>query len=78
MPKIKVITSALVVAIGLALFGCGPATPAPTKPRPIMRSTEGIWTSEANPATPTPTKPRPIILTVLHTNDTAGFTDPCG
>lgn len=53
MPKIKVITSALVVAIGLALFGCSPATP-------------------------TLTKPRPIILTVLHTNDTAGFTEPCG
>ena len=27
--------------------------------------------------TPTPT-PQPLELTVLHTNDTLGYTEPCG
>jgi len=33
------------------------------------------------PATPTPTPtptPPPLHLTILHTNDTRGQTDPCG
>ena len=29
--------------------------------------------------TPTPTPlPQPITLTILHTNDTSGYLDPCG
>ena len=56
------------ILIELALFGCSGimSTPAPTS-TPTKTPTP----------TPTPT-PRPIELTVLHTNDTWGYSEPCG
>ncbi len=51
--RVKVISLALLAAMALALLGCGSATSA------LARR-------------------RPIVLTVLHTNDVMGFTEPCG
>jgi len=51
--RAKVISLTLLAAMALALLGCGSATPALAKRRPI-------------------------VLTVLHTNDVMGFTEPCG
>jgi 2',3'-cyclic-nucleotide 2'-phosphodiesterase (5'-nucleotidase family) len=60
------------VWIGLALFGCNGvmSTPTPTPTSTPTRTPTPIPTS-----TPTP---RPIELTVLHTNDTWGYSEPCG
>jgi hypothetical protein len=73
-----------VALMGLALFGCSGimSTPTPT-PTPTPTSTPTktptpIPTPTYTPTpTPTPT-PRPIELTVLHTNDTWGYSGPCG
>ena len=58
------------VWIGLALFGCSGvmSTPIPTPTSTLARTST---------PTPTPT-PQPIELTVLHTNDTWGYSEPCG
>jgi hypothetical protein len=64
------------VLIGLALFGCSGimSTPTPTPTSTPTRTPTPIPTSTP---TPTPT-PRPIELTVLYTNDTWGYSEPCG
>jgi 2',3'-cyclic-nucleotide 2'-phosphodiesterase (5'-nucleotidase family) len=57
---------ALVLVLTLAASGvsCGAPTPALIMtPTPLL------------PATPTP---RPIALTIAHTNDVAGYLEPCG
>lgn len=49
MRRIELVVFAVLVAMGLALLGCG-----------------------------SPASKRPLELTVLHTNDTMGYTEPCG
>jgi len=60
--------------IGLALSSCSGimATPTPTPTSTPTKTPTPIPTS-----TPTPT-PQPIELTVMHTNDTWGYSEPCG
>lgn len=60
------------IMIGLALVGCSGATPVPT-PMPTSTPTK---TPTPVPS-PTPTS-QPIELTVVHTNDTWGYSEPCG
>ena len=64
----------LTATVGVSLAAaCSPqATPTPTPthtPRPTV--------TPLPTATPVPT-PRPLELTVLHTNDVVGYTEPCG
>jgi hypothetical protein len=66
--------------IGLALSSCGGSAPTPT-PMPTFTPTKTPTpTPTPTPtSTPTPTPtPRPIELTALHTNDTWGYSEPCG
>jgi 2',3'-cyclic-nucleotide 2'-phosphodiesterase (5'-nucleotidase family) len=56
----------ITITLTFVAFGCTPVADTPT-PLPTPTSTP----------TPTPT-PQPIDLTVLHTNDTVGYTKPCG
>jgi hypothetical protein len=70
------------VLIGLALFGCSgimsTPTPTPTSMPTKTPTPTPTFTPTSTPTpTPTPT-PRPIELTVLHTNDTWGYSEPCG
>jgi hypothetical protein len=60
--------------IGLALFGCSGITSVQT---PTLTPTKTPTPIPTSTPTPTPT-PRPIELTVLHTNDTWGYSEPCG
>jgi len=60
--------------IGLALVGCSGVTSTPT-PSPTSTPTKAP-TPVPRPS-PIPT-PQPIELTVLHTNDTWGYSEPCG
>jgi 2',3'-cyclic-nucleotide 2'-phosphodiesterase (5'-nucleotidase family) len=64
------------VLIGLALSGCSGIMSTPT-PMPTSTSTKTPTPIPTPTYTPTPT-PRPIELTVLHTNDTWGYSEPCG
>jgi hypothetical protein len=62
---------ALMTVGAVALMG-GCSSPQPTAtPRPTPTRTP------VPTATPTPT-PQPLDLVVLHTNDTIGYTEPCG
>jgi 2',3'-cyclic-nucleotide 2'-phosphodiesterase (5'-nucleotidase family) len=66
----------ILMGLALALFGCSGimSTPTPTSTSMPTKTPTPIPTSTP---TPTPT-PRPIELTVLHTNDTWGYSEPCG
>jgi predicted component of type VI protein secretion system len=64
MPKTKLVVLVALLAVSLVLFGCSSSAPNPSSnPLPVP--------------IPTPL-PQSLELTVLHTNDTLGFTDPCG
>lgn len=64
MRRVKFVVLVALTAMGLALLGCSSPTPEPGAARlPVP--------------TPTPI-PQPLELIVLHTNDTLGFTEPCG
>lgn len=75
---------ALVFLLGVVGCGSRGASPAPTKiaalsPAPQSTATQ-VPTSTSRPEptdTPQPT-PAPIDLTLVHTNDTWGYLDPCG
>jgi hypothetical protein len=72
MRRVKFVVLVALAAMGLALLGCSPPTPEPGTTRlPAPTNTPS--------PVPTPTPiPQPLELTVLHTNDTLGFTEPCG
>ena len=80
-PKLLLQALRLLLALGtvaavLLVAGCSSPEPSPT-PEPTPTRTPQP-TSTATPLpTPTPT-PQPIDLVVLHTNDTLGYTEPCG
>jgi len=63
MTRLRFLASFLILTVILLPTMAG-CGPAPT-PTPIPTST------------PTPL-PQPITLTILHTNDTSGYLDPCG
>ena len=46
-------------------------------PEEVQFEIETQFGYERNPPTPTPT-PQPVELTVLHSNDTWGYSEPCG
>ena len=75
MIKSRRILLTLGVVMGLLLAGCAP-TPTPEPPPTFTPEPTATPKPTATP-TLTPT-PQPIALTVLHTNDTEGYTDPCG
>ena len=79
MNKPKRIFMTLGVVMGLLLAGCTP-TPTPEPPPTLTPTFTPEPTATPMPtATPTLTPtPEPIVLTILHTNDTEGYTDPCG
>ena len=53
--------------------GCSPANTPTPPPTPTLKPTATILPT----ATPKPTA-RPVELTILHTNDVVGYTEPCG
>ncbi|MBN1136764.1 MAG: hypothetical protein JXM73_09260 [Anaerolineae bacterium] len=69
--------------LGLILAGCKTATPGAGLPTSTLAQSV-LWSPLPSPtAVPTPTPvptltPAPIQLTVLHTNDNWGETEPCG
>lgn len=64
--------------IGLALSSCSGIASTPT-PTPTFTPTKTPTATPTPTSTPTPTPtPRPVELTVLHTNDTWGYSEPCG
>ena len=64
------------VLIGLVLFGCSGSMSTPTATLTFTPTKTPTPIPTPTPA-PTPT-PQPIELTVLHTNDTWGYSEPCG
>lgn len=66
----------LFILIRLALSGCSGIT-ATLAPTPTSTPTKTPTPIPTPTPSPTPT-PRPIGLTVLHTNDTWGYSEPCG
>jgi 2',3'-cyclic-nucleotide 2'-phosphodiesterase (5'-nucleotidase family) len=64
------------ILAGLALFGCNGIVSTST-PTPTFTPTKPPTPVPTSFPTPTPT-PQPIGLTVLHTNDTWGYSEPCG
>ena len=67
--------ASVLLALGLIVTACRPsATPTP-QPTPTPQAT-ATPKATATPA-PTPTL-GPLELTVLHTNDLLGYTEPCG
>jgi len=88
MPGIKPVVLVALAAMGLILLGCSSPTPEPS-PNPLPVPTNTPLPTPTNTPPPPPTKtptpvltstpaPRPLELTVLHTNDTMGYTEPCG
>jgi hypothetical protein len=72
VPRIKLIVLVALAAMGLALLGC-------SSPTAELSATRLPVPTNTPPPVPTPTPiPQPLELTVLHTNDTLGFTEPCG
>jgi predicted component of type VI protein secretion system len=64
MRRFKLVVLVALLAVSLVLFGCSSSAPNPrSNPLPAL--------------SPTPV-PQSLELTVLHTNDTLGFTEPCG
>jgi 2',3'-cyclic-nucleotide 2'-phosphodiesterase (5'-nucleotidase family) len=62
--------------VGLALSGCSAIMSTPT-PTPTSMPTKTSTPTPTSTPTSTPT-PQPLELTVLHTNDTWGYSEPCG
>jgi putative hemolysin len=87
MHRIKLV-ALVVAAMGLVLSGCSSPAPNPSSnPSPVSANTPMLAPTHtpAPPPTKTPTPvptptpmPQSLELTVLHTNDTMGYTDPCG
>jgi len=71
---LRVVLALLTLAITLLMAGC--SSPEPTPTATPTRTATPVPTSTPRP-THTPT-PQPINLVVLHTNDSVGYTDPCG
>jgi hypothetical protein len=70
--------------LATTLTGCGPQA-QPTLPPPTALSAQPpTATAAPAPVTAAPAKAavtgqrKAVVLTVLHTNDTSGETDPCG
>ncbi len=86
MPGIKLVALVALATTALALLGCNSPTPNPsTSPLPVPTNTPMLASTDtpASPPTNTPipvpiTAPKLLELTVLHTNDTMGYTEPCG
>jgi len=86
MPRIKLVVLVALATTALALLGCNSPTPNPsTSPLPVPTNTSMLAPTDTpvSPPTNTPTPvsttaPKPLELTVLHTNDTMGYTEPCG
>jgi hypothetical protein len=87
MRGIKFVVLVVLSALGLALLGCSSPTPSPS-PTPVPTHTPSPPPPTSTP-TPVPTStPTPVPtstpalqaleLTILHTNDTLGYTEPCG
>jgi 2',3'-cyclic-nucleotide 2'-phosphodiesterase (5'-nucleotidase family) len=85
MPRTKLLELLFVTTAGLGMLFVGWAvligstpTPMPTTVAPVASTpTPTFIPIPTIPPTPTPTPP-PITLTVLHTNDTWGYVQPCG
>ena len=86
-PKVRDIFPILLMAtLGLLALGCTQgklalslaslSTPTET-PLPTSTPTATLTLTPTATSTPTPT-PAPIELTILHTNNTRGYTEPCG
>lgn len=76
-------TLALSAIIGLALTGCSPlenATLTKTVVSPVTteQATTLAKTSVSPTTTTTNSLTRTTNLLILHTNDVAGYVDPCG
>jgi len=86
MPGIKLVALVALATTVLALWGCNSPTPNPNaSPLPVPTNTPMLASTDtpASPPTNTPipvpiTAPKLLELTVLHTNDTMGYTEPCG
>jgi 2',3'-cyclic-nucleotide 2'-phosphodiesterase (5'-nucleotidase family) len=86
MPRIKLVVFVMLATTALVFFGCNSPTPnLSTSPLPVPTNTPMLAPTDtpASPPTNTPTPvpttaPKPLELTVLHTNDTMGYTEPCG
>ena len=80
MCRIKLVALVALAAVGLVLVGC--SSPAPgLASNPLLTNTPMPTPTKTllPPPTWTPTPvPQPLELTVLHTNDTLGYTEPCG
>ena len=78
------LTIAVLVLTGAAVVGCGPGE-EPTLPAATVPATAAA-TAEASTDTPEPTEAptvepsqrQAVTVTILHTNDVQGETDPCG
>lgn len=83
---VRLVTAAMAMLLVALTAGCGsaPATAVPTPlPSPTLLGADAT-------ATPAPTvrateassadvfEEAPLVLRVMHTNDVAGYTDPCG
>ena len=71
---------ALLMLLGL-VAGCGGATPEADSQTSPLAPTRTLAPTATLTPTPAPTAtlpPAPIQLTVLHTNDNWGETEPCG
>lgn len=75
------------LVLSLIVSGCGAATPGAGQststlsqsvlPTPVVPPTAAPTSTPESTSTPAPTL-APIQLTVLHTNDNWGETEPCG
>lgn len=84
--RVKTLTAlslAVLIVVGLSVVGCGSSngSMATASPMPVTTLVPTEIPTEIPTEAPTPTetpKPAPFELTVIHTNDTAGYTEPCG
>ena len=78
------LTIAVLVLTGAAVVGCGPGEeptlPAATVPAAAEAPTDTPEPTEAPTVEPSPTlrQRQAVTVTILHTNDVQGETDPCG
>lgn len=53
-------------------------TPQPATPTPLPPTATAVPTQTPEPPTPSPTASEPLELAIVHSNDTWGYTQPCG
>ena len=85
MPRTRLLELLFAATAGLGMLFVGWAVLIGSTPTPMPATVAPVTATSTPIPTPTPTTapiptptPQPVTLTILHTNDTWGYVQPCG